>query len=684
MKKIKLKALKIGNFKGIRELEIDFDGKDICLVGTNETGKTTVFDAFRWLLFDKDSQGRSMFNIKPLDSENNEIHKVNSIVTGLLEIEEDGETKTLKLMKDYHEVWTKSRGSSKETFDGHTTDYYIDEVPVKKKEYDETINNLIDEDIFKAITDPLFVGNMHWQDQRELLFSMTEMPEVREIAELAAEKEEAVSVERLCEELDSPDDVDKYEKKLKSSMNKINGKLEELPARIDEVKRSMPEEAVDTAKLEELKQKRESLISSREGLQKKLLDAKSTGAEAEIRKKINETEAKINEVKEKKREKLNKEIDEIREEEATTQEQIHRVKQLKEVIEKEKEAVEELKEKREDLLEQYEEWKHKDFPKDSTTCPVCEQRLPQEQIEEHRAEFNQKKSQKMEQIVEKGKEVKEKIKERTARLKETQGDLAKYNSLEKLENELEQWENRKTEKIQAKNGRSKEEAELLEKKKELENELEEAENQENPAVEKYQERIAAVDDTITEVDHKIAAAEGVEKAKERLKELQAEEKQYVAKYEELEQQLFELEEFMLARIELIQQQVNDKFDLTNWKLFEVQVNGGINQTCEPLSKGVPWSDMNTGSKFQVGMDIINTLTDHYGYQAPVFVDNRERVAKLKGIDSQTINLVMGPADEELVSIQVDSAEEADAIVRGVRQNKQAQEVGPIQESLFQN
>jgi len=673
MKKIKLKALKIGNFKGIRELEIDFDGKDICLVGTNETGKTTVFDAFRWLLFDKDSQERSMFSIKPLDSENNEIHKLNSIVTGLLEIEENGETKTLKLMKDYHEVWTKSRGSSKETFDGHTTDYFLDGVPVKKKEYDETINNLIDEDIFKAITDPLHVGNMHWQDQRELLFSMTDMPEVREIAELAAEKEEAVNVERLCEELDSPDDVDKYEKKLKSSMNKINGKLEELPARIDEVKRSMPEEAIDSGKLEELKQKRKSLISSREGLQEKLLEAKSTGAEAEIRKKINETEAKINEVKEKKTHSLNKEIDEIRYEEAEIQENIRTVKALKEEIEKDKEAIEELKEKREDLLEQYEDWKNKNFPKDSTTCPVCEQRLPQEQIKQHRAEFNQEKSQKMEQIVEKGKKVKKQIKEKTARLKESQQELAEHKSIEKLEAELEQWESRKTEKIQAKNGRSKEEAELLEKQKELKKQLEEAENQENPAVEKYQERIAAVDEKITEVDHKIAAAEGVEKAKERLEELQAEEKQYVAKYEELEQQLFELEEFMLARIELIQQQVNEKFDLTNWKLFEVQVNGGINQTCEPLSDGVPWSDMNTGSKFQVGMDIINTLTDYYGYQAPVFIDNRERVAKLPMIESQTIHLVMKPDVEELKTIFLDEEETVDEVLESKE---------PVQETLF--
>ncbi len=62
MKTIRLKQLKINNFKGIKALKLDFgtDGNNT-IYGANGSGKTTVFDSFTWLLFGKDSQGKSDF-----------------------------------------------------------------------------------------------------------------------------------------------------------------------------------------------------------------------------------------------------------------------------------------------------------------------------------------------------------------------------------------------------------------------------------------------------------------------------------------------------------------------------------------------------------------------------------------------------------------------------------------------
>lgn len=128
MKTIRLKQLVIQDFKGIKELNIDFS-KTTNIYGENALGKTTIFDAFTWLLFDKDSKNRSTFDIKPLNSNNQVIRGLNPTVTGVLNI--DGTE--LKLTKIYQEKWVKKTGEAEKTFNGNSSTYEINEVPVKKK-----------------------------------------------------------------------------------------------------------------------------------------------------------------------------------------------------------------------------------------------------------------------------------------------------------------------------------------------------------------------------------------------------------------------------------------------------------------------------------------------------------------------------------------------------------------------
>ncbi|MEG1871221.1 MAG: ATP-binding protein, partial [Peptostreptococcaceae bacterium] len=56
--KLLLKALELRNFKGIKQFKMMFDSTEVRVYGANGTGKTTLVDAFMWLLFDKDSQDR--------------------------------------------------------------------------------------------------------------------------------------------------------------------------------------------------------------------------------------------------------------------------------------------------------------------------------------------------------------------------------------------------------------------------------------------------------------------------------------------------------------------------------------------------------------------------------------------------------------------------------------------------
>jgi predicted ATP-dependent endonuclease of OLD family len=149
---IKINKMFLRNFKGIQALEIYADGADLKIYGDNATGKTTVFDAFTWLLFGKDSLGRSDFGIRTQDINGNVIHNLEHSVECELSIDDT----ILTLKKVYAEKWTKKRGSAETEFSGHETKYFINEVPSLKKEYEQKIASLINEELFKIITNPLY------------------------------------------------------------------------------------------------------------------------------------------------------------------------------------------------------------------------------------------------------------------------------------------------------------------------------------------------------------------------------------------------------------------------------------------------------------------------------------------------------------------------------------------------
>jgi len=122
--KIKLLSLQIRNFKGVRDLKIEFTDHTV-ISGDNGTGKTTIVDAFQWLLFGKNSNDEKEFNIKTLDSLNRPIHKLEHEVIAIIDM--DGVHSRFSRM--FKEKWTKKRGSEDAEFTGHETTFSVNEVP---------------------------------------------------------------------------------------------------------------------------------------------------------------------------------------------------------------------------------------------------------------------------------------------------------------------------------------------------------------------------------------------------------------------------------------------------------------------------------------------------------------------------------------------------------------------------
>ena len=283
LKEIRIKSLALTNFKGIRNLTLPF-GDVTTISGDNATGKTTINDAFRWLLFDKDSTDRKQFGIKTLDENNNIIEGLEHTVIAVIMVNQEKKV----YQKTFKEIWTKKRGGTETTFNGNETLYYINDIPVKAGEYKVEINNIIDETIFKLLTDPLYFGNtMEWQERRKILVDMTG-------GDLSNEQiiECDTKLARLLEFLTPDMTVEKLKISLAARRKKMNDELETLPVRIDECYKSIKE--VDkkalNAKLAELQTEFDSIETELSSI------TEESSSSVDLKNQLSELRAKITKI----------------------------------------------------------------------------------------------------------------------------------------------------------------------------------------------------------------------------------------------------------------------------------------------------------------------------------------------------------------------------------------------------
>ena len=239
---VRLKQMKLRNFKGIKELEVDFNGQNTDIYGKNATGKTTLVDAFTWLFFNKDSTGSADFDVKTKNENGEYLHNLEHSVEVIVEVidkmVEGGSPVSVEksFKKIFKEKYTKQRGSTTATFTGHTTDYFVDDVPRKKKEYDEIVNQLFDSNIFPMITDPFYFNTrMKWQDRRKMLIDICGDVSDELVINFNNELVPLLSVL-------NGKNVDDYRTQLKRQMKPINEELKAIPIKINEAHLAIPNE----------------------------------------------------------------------------------------------------------------------------------------------------------------------------------------------------------------------------------------------------------------------------------------------------------------------------------------------------------------------------------------------------------------------------------------------------------
>lgn len=232
---LKLKSLHIKNFQGLKDIKIEPNGNNINIYGENGTGKTTVMNAFLWLLFNKNSEDKTSFTVKPQDINGTDIHHLQTQVEAELLL--DG--KALKIKKMQEEKWTKSHGKLEKELTGNKFFYWYDEVPVKEGEYKNKISELVNEDIFKMITNPLhFNTKIDWKVRREILLQMSGDMTNEDV--IASDE----SLSKLSELL-SNRSIDEYKLILADQLKGYKKERDDIPPRIDELTLSLPQTEPD-------------------------------------------------------------------------------------------------------------------------------------------------------------------------------------------------------------------------------------------------------------------------------------------------------------------------------------------------------------------------------------------------------------------------------------------------------
>lgn len=595
---IKIKTLKLENFKGIKNLTIDF--KDTTnIYGDNAVGKTTIFDAYSWLLWDKDSLNRKDFAIKPYDKNGEEVHNLESVVEGDFSF---GDT-DLTLKKIYKEVWTKKRGSTQAEFTGHTTDYYINAVPVKKKEYTERIASVISEDNFNLLSNPLYFNQiLDKNKRREVILGLIE--EVK--------PEDIIAKNKDLEDLDLETyTVDELKKIAKDSARKINKDIESIPARIDELDKSK----IHDIDFDALEFRKKSTLPALKEIDEKLADAsKMAEGMTEITEKITALQKEKSDLTEKYQ---NKRFEvKLKNKNVLLQKGLD-----KSALEETNKNIEELKELVENSRKKWQEV-HKEQYQGDFKCPTCGQDLLPDQIEKTMANFNKKKSEKLASIEEKAKDLKIKI-------EECEKLIAIYEVKEYKEEDL------PTEPIR-----------LQEIDKELDESKAKLKDFSLDNKKDLLEKKDSLNADLEEINKKLSLQGQNEKIDERIKELEGQEKELAKAYEEQQRIIYLCEEYTKAYVDLVSDKINDSFNLVKFKLFENQINGGITETCEVTFEGVPYSDLNNAAKINAGLDVINSLSDKLDLKVPIFIDNAESVNELIKTDTQLVRLVVSK-DKEL-------------------------------------
>lgn len=642
MKEVFLKKLILKNFKKIQDLTVEFTDKNTFICGGNGTGKTTLQDAFLWLLFGKDSTNRAdtNFNIKTLGEDGKPIlHLVHS-VTGVLSIN----GRDIELQRNYVEKW--GSGVNAGVLQNHATEFYLNGVKLKtKKEYDAEVAAILPEDVFRMITNPLYFPTMKAQDQKAMLLEMAGNVTNEEVANINPKFQELIS-------LISGRSLEQLAKEIASKKSAIKDELKGIPGRIDSVRDAMPE-SEDWAVLEkEIADKKEKIkdIDSQLADKSKQIEAEFK-AKSELQKQIgNKKLAKSqreNEIRQNANKSYHDVLDNISKLEYQVKSKDAEISRKQEDHSRIKATIGVLNNDLELLRGKFYaiDAETLQYPEGAFICPTCKRELEVEDIQAKQQElqdnFNLNKANRLKTVQNEGKEKAAKVEELKKQCSIIQAAITQLsNEKEILVHNINECKGNMPEEQDTQKIILSDPTWLS-----LSNEITDLENQLKAEAKpidttELKEAKAILSEAIDELNKKLGKRDTIERSNKVIKELEDKRDKNNEALAEQERLEFLVQDFQKEKDNKLMERINGMFSLVKFSFISEKLNGNEVITCFCSVDGVPFADVNNASKINAGLDIINAICRSVGITAPIFIDNRESVNELIPTMSQVINLVV--------------------------------------------
>lgn len=668
-----LKSLHIENFKEVKDKTYEF-GKTTRVSGMNRRGKTTIGSAWYWLMSDKNYELVSNPNIRPDNVED-------CIPTVTANVGVDEKEITLSKMQKRKVGKPDKNGVSKVTI---TNTYEINSVPKTERDFKAYLEELgFEFDKFLICSHPnVFTKDLSFKkkqdEMRKSLFAMASEKTDLEIAQM---NKETADVAKLLESYK----FEEIEAMNNASKKKAVEQLDAIPNQIIGLEKAKVD--VDVAEQELAKADLTRRIAE--------CDKKIAGADHsldELRDKEMRLQLDISGITQTMNRELSNRRYEIDADLCGCKDELKHLEQtisLKEnkIVGNEK-AITDADAERKKIGEKYNAEYAKAFDEapylfdeskwvfdeNSTVCSLCGQKLPEDKIEQLKADFESRK--------EKAKaDAEEKLKAKRFKFDtDKKVELNRLNTIGTEKKELITELTKKNADLNTEiDALKKQEQDAIAKKEELSKQLSEipseadyTQNEDYVKLKAERDKVLAdieklesdgADKIVTdlkvekadlqsqldEVNKIIAQAENNVQIDDKIADMQHKQNEYGQAKADAERILYQLKEVSKRKNKLLVEEINQHFGIVRWKLFDFQKNGEYKEVCIPTVLDeetgiykVFGDTTNTGREIEAKIDICNSFQKFFNMYVPIFLDGAESINDeyVPAVDTQLILLTV--------------------------------------------
>ena len=621
--------LKIENFRGINELEINFKDGINEIYGDNGVGKSTILDSITWVLFGKNlADKKSGFTISP-------------IIDGVER--SDLETKVKLIINNsfiVERTWKDKKTSLQCGFIDNGEENLV---AMTQTEYKKILSEkFIDEEEFKALSNINYIPSLKWQELKEFIFSL--------IGEI---KDEEVllngtfdNVEMLIRNFG----IEKATEQIKTTEKELNDSIKTLEIEVKNTINLKEKYVANNEENESLKSRKKELedkitsIKEKQEKNEKILEEHRARTHEynsyELDLKELQAKKENNEQTIKNYEELYKansfDIDLIRKKEINEKE--YSKDTVYKQIENNKSDLESYKNILEQIKKEATETANQEVKVENSTCNACGQELPEDKIQDTLNKLKEIQKVKIEDYKTKIKEYEFKIETLTSNIKSYEDEINNIN--QEIKNiETKEYDNVEETEKQKEIRIKKEELEL--QNKEIDKKIEATIKflNENKIEELKLEEIESVDTYIqelNEINNKLATTITLEKLEDDIKEkeelLQTKRNNKQLNYTKIQ----EIIAFNNAKAELLKQRVRKYFKLVEFITSETTNDGNLIETFKLAYNGIPYEDLNQSMKILVCLDLLTGIQNIKDKHICILIDNGEQITRLPEVESQLI------------------------------------------------